>query len=57
MLALKTVEEDVRRRKRQLQKIDGALLRIKLSEYGKCFICEEDIDIIRLTEDRRSPVA
>lgn len=51
MLAQKTAEEGVRRRKRQLHKIDGALRRIKLGEYGKCFVCEREIDVRRLSAD------
>ena len=51
MAALKTAEEGIRQRKRQLQKIDGALLRIKSGEFGKCFVCEEELDTLRLFED------
>lgn len=51
MHAQKVSEEGGRLRKRQLQKIDGALRRIELGEYGRCFICEEEIDLSRLSED------
>jgi DnaK suppressor protein len=44
-------EEGARRRKRQLQKIDGALRRIEAGEYGRCFVCEEELDARRLSED------
>jgi DnaK suppressor protein len=51
MLSHQKREEGARRRQRQLQKIDGALRRIESGEYGKCFICEEDIDVRRLSVD------
>ena len=44
-------EEPVRRRQRQLGKIEGALRRIEAGEFGNCFICSEEIDIHRLSED------
>jgi len=47
----KMAEEGVRLRKRQIQKIDGALRRIQLGEFGRCFVCEEELDEIRLSED------
>jgi DnaK suppressor protein len=40
-----------RRRRLQIQKIDGALKRIELGEYGECFICGEEIDLRRLSID------
>jgi len=43
--------EASRRRKRQIQKIEGALRRIEGEEYGYCFVCEEEIDIRRLEAD------
>jgi len=49
--AQKGAEEGARLRKRQLQKIDGALRRIELSEFGRCFVCEEELDTCRLSED------
>lgn len=51
MIAHQRAQEGARRRQRQLQKIDGALLRIESREYGKCFICEEEIDLPRLSVD------
>ena len=47
----KTAEEGARQRKRQIQKIDGALRRIELGEFGRCFICEEELEEHRLSED------
>ena len=44
-------EEGARLRKRQLQKIDGTLRRIELGEFGRCFVCEEELDACRLSED------
>ena len=44
-------EEGTRQRKRQLQKIDGALRRIQLDQYGKCFICEAEIEPDRISAD------
>ncbi len=51
MQARKVAEEGGRRRKRQIQKIDGALRRIKLGEFGQCFVCEEELDARRLADD------
>lgn len=51
MQAQKAAEEGPRRRKRQIQKIDGALRRIDLGEYGSCFVCEEELDLLRLAAD------
>jgi DnaK suppressor protein len=51
MQAQQKAEEGGRLRKRQLQKIDGALRRIEAGEYGKCFVCEEELDACRLSED------
>jgi DnaK suppressor protein len=45
------IEEPARRRQRQLGKIEGAFRRIEAGEYGNCFICSEEIDIHRLSED------
>jgi DnaK suppressor protein len=45
------VGEAVRRRQRQLGKIEGAFRRFEAGEYGNCFICSEEIDIHRLSED------
>ena len=43
--------EGSRQRKRQIQKIDGALRRIQQGEYGKCFVCEEELDRAGLSAD------
>jgi DnaK suppressor protein len=51
MQAQQMAEEGPRQRKRQLQKIEGALRRIEAGEYGKCFVCEEELDACRLSED------
>ena len=51
MQARKAAEEGPRLRKRQIQKIDGALRRIDLGEYGKCFVCEEELDACILSDD------
>lgn len=51
MQAQMMAQEAGRRRKRQLQKIDGALRRIEQGEFGKCFVCEEDLDLRRLEMD------
>jgi len=49
--AQKAAGEGARLRKRQIQKIDGALRRIKLGEFGRCFICEKEIDACGLSVD------
>jgi len=51
MQAQQKAEEGERLRKRQLQKIEGALRRIEAGEYGKCFVCEEELDACRLSDD------
>ncbi len=51
MIAQRRAEEGSRLRQRQLQKIDGALRRIESGEYGKCFMCEKEIDAQRLSVD------
>jgi DnaK suppressor protein len=51
MQAQQLAEEGPRQRKRQLQKIDGALRRIEAGEYGKCFVCEEELDAPGLSVD------
>jgi DnaK suppressor protein len=51
MHAQQMAEEGPRLRKRQLQKIDGALRRIEAGEYGKCFVCEEELDVAGLSDD------
>ncbi len=44
-------EEPARLRQRQLGKIEGAFRRIEAGEYGNCFVCGEEIEIHRLSED------
>jgi DnaK suppressor protein len=51
MQAQKAAEEGPRLRKRQIQKIEGALRRIDLDEFGRCFVCEEELDAERLFGD------
>ena len=51
MQAQQMAEEGPRLRKRQLQKIEGALRRIEAGEYGKCFVCEEELDATGLSVD------
>ena len=46
--------ESARRRQRQLLKIEGSLRRIESDEYGRCFICGEEIDVRRLIVDPTS---
>lgn len=43
--------EGARQRARLIQKINGALRRIEMGEYGKCFICEEELDLSSLSAD------
>lgn len=51
MLSQQMAQEGSRRRKRQLDKIDGALRRLLAGGYGRCFVCEEDLDTRRLSID------
>jgi DnaK suppressor protein len=51
MQAQQMAEEGPRQRKRQLQKIEGALRRIEAGEYGRCFVCEEELDATGLSVD------
>ena len=51
MHAQQAAEEGPRQRKRQLQRIEGALRRIEAGEYGNCFVCEEELDIAALSID------
>ncbi|MFS8181062.1 TraR/DksA family transcriptional regulator [Pseudovibrio denitrificans] len=44
-----------RQRARELQRIDGALQRIKEDEYGYCLECGEDIPEARLRVDPAAP--
>ena len=43
--------EPARRRQRQLGKIEGAFRRIEAGDYGNCFMCGEEIENHRLSED------
>jgi len=49
--AQQKAEEGPRLRKRQLQKIEGALRRIEAGAYGKCYVCEEELDARELSVD------
>lgn len=51
MQAQEMVLEASRRRKSQLLKADSALHRIKIGEYGYCFLCNAAIDMRRLDFD------
>ncbi len=51
MISQQKAQEGARRRQRQLLKIDGALRRIESGDYGNCFMCEEEIDMHRLSVD------
>ncbi|KXS34175.1 MAG: DnaK suppressor protein [Idiomarina sp. T82-3] len=44
-------QERARRRKVQVQKVDGALRRIEAGEFGECFVCGQDITLKRLQFD------
>ena len=46
--------ESSRRRQQQLVKIEGAMQRIDAGEYGRCFVCDEEIDVRRLAVDPTS---
>lgn len=48
---MRTAGEAARQRARQIQKIEGALRRIRLGEYGTCFVCEEELDLLMLSAD------
>lgn len=51
MQALIAAGQGARQRTRLILKIDGALRRIQSGEYGKCFICEEELDLSSLFTD------
>ena len=51
MHAQQIADEGPRQRKRQLQKIEGALRRIEAGEYGRCFVCEEELEARSLSVD------
>ncbi len=40
--------ETARRRRDELARIEGALRRIEVGEYGHCFVCGNEIDVRRL---------
>ena len=48
MQAQQMAQETTRRRKLQLQKIEGALRRMESGEYGYCFKCGDEIGEVRL---------
>ncbi len=48
-------QETARRRTIQLAKIDAALERIQLGEYGYCAVCDEEIPQRRLEVDPAVP--
>jgi DnaK suppressor protein len=51
MQAQLIADEAVRGPKRQLGKIEGALRRIEAGDYGNCFMCDEEIENHRISED------
>lgn len=51
MQAQLIADEAVRGPKRQLGKIEGAFRRIESGDYGNCFMCGEEIENHRLSED------
>jgi len=51
IMAQQMALETERRRQNQLLKIESTLQRIKLNEYGYCYICGEGIDPRRLSVD------
>ncbi len=51
MQAQQMALEAARRRQGQLTKIEGALGRIESDEFGYCFICDEALDLRRLSVD------
>jgi len=51
MQAQLIAEEAVRGPRRQLGKIEGAFRRIESGDYGNCFICGEEVENHRLSED------
>ena len=54
MQAQQMAQETARRRKLQLQKIEGALRRIEADDYGYCHVCGEEISAARLEFDPTS---
>jgi len=51
MQAQLTTLMEAGRRRRQLDKIEGAFRRIGSGAYGNCFVCGEEIETRRLSED------
>ena len=51
MQAQQMAQETARRRQLQLQKIDSALKRIALDDYGYCYKCGDEIEAARLKFD------
>lgn len=49
--AQQMAQETARRRRQQLQRIEGALRRLEQGEFGYCALCEEPIDPRRLATD------
>lgn len=54
MQSQQMAQELARRRQQQLGRIEGALRRIELGDYGCCSLCGEDIDVRRLALDPAS---
>ena len=52
--AQQMAQETARRRKLQLQKIEGALRRMETDDYGYCFKCGDEISEVRLNIDPTS---
>ena len=51
MQSQQMAQELARRRQQQLARIEGALRRIESGDYGYCSVCDEEIDVRRLTLD------
>lgn len=51
MQAQQMAQAVVRRREQQLQRVNGALLRIESGDFGYCFKCGEEIACRRLDAD------
>lgn len=49
--AQQMAQETARRRQQQLQRIEGALRRMDNDDFGYCALCDEEIDLRRLTID------
>ncbi len=44
-------QETLRRRRQQLQRVEGALQRIELDDFGYCALCDKELDNRRLDID------